>query len=668
MKDPEKELDEILSGLSIKEIRLSCDLNSLFKREGSGGIERLLAEAEELEEVERVPLLVPFERAQEERQTGNTKSELPVIKLPAMKPEQVHSLERGPKQKRDQERERQGERERKKVRDNTANLWPKETPILEQIHEHKLLMRTGRNHYYVLGSVPQDLSSMRVTLLIEELPTGRKERTKIDLYEREEMKSFSMEMAHLSGQSPEEIESELQTLTDLLEKFRDAQVETVRPGFQSKKAPTVLHKNKELECIKFLSSKNLMQKLDRLIEKTGVVGEENTRKLLFVIASTYKMTTPLHALVQGTSGSGKSHLINSIGGCLPPEDVLSMTRVTSKSFYHYSKEELVDKVILIQDYDGLDEEAQYAFRELQSAGNISSSTTYKDKYGNLISAVKCVKSHFASMLATTKAEVYYDNMSRSVIIGVDESDEQTSRIIEYQNKKLAGLIDGREEKEIKEFLQNCIRCIKPYEVVNRYADKIRLPAEAKMLRRLNSHYQAFVKQITILHQHQREKDDLGRLIAEPEDLQIACDILFDAIMLKVDDLDTCLRQFFDRMKLFIQSQAKEKGAKLYEFQFTQRDVRLFLNTSKTQCFRYMEDLELLEYVQKVGGYANRGFKYKIVFWDDMEKMRTKVKAELGKQLSELLVVREVTEVDDKKMTLVQGARNAKTRMNTKGSR
>ena len=198
-----------------------------------------------------------------------------------------------------------------------------------------------------------------------------------------------------------------------------------------------------------------------------------------------------------------------------------MTRVTSKSFYHYNKDELVDKLLLIQDFDGLDEEAQYAFRELQSAGNISSSTTYKDKAGNLISAVKTVKSHFASLLATTKAEVYYDIMSRSVILGVDESDAQTMRIIDYQNKRLSGIIDSKEEQQAKVFLQNCMRCIKSLEVVNKYADKIRLPLEAKMLRRLNSHYQSFVKQITILNQYQRRKDEQGRLIAEPEDLKIA---------------------------------------------------------------------------------------------------------------------------------------------------
>jgi predicted GTPase len=617
------------------------DLNQIFLREGSAGVQKLLDDAslvEELTEVESIPLPIRQQEVTQEEETvtlplpelvvkqppGSEEAEeeviiplqmetvipLPIKEPPTQKPEKIIK----PNQVFTEE-----------IDFDPAILK------LEVLHEHKLLMRTPLNNYYVLGTITQDLGSMRITLMVEELATERKERTKLDLYEREQISLYSQQIAEMYNQPFEQIEADLVSLTDLLEKCRELQMEDLKTKYQNTKKQSPLSAEKRTACIQFLSGKNFMKGIDELIEQAGVVGEESTRRLLFVIASTYKMDTPLHALVQGTSGSGKSHLINTIGSCFPPEDVISMTRVTSKSFYHYTKDELVDKLILIQDYDGLDEEAQFAFRELQSAGNISSSTTYKDRYGNLMSAVKTVRSHFASLLATTKAEVYYDNMSRSMISGVDESDDQTRCIITHQNKKLAGIVDTREERKAKDFLQNCMRCVKPMEVVNPYADKIYLPFEAKMLRRLNSHYQAFVKQITILHQYQRRKDDRGRLIAEPEDLHLACEILFDAIMLKVDDLDSSLRQFFDRMKDHIKkAAATTKGQ---EFQFTQRDVRLALSISKTQCFRYFEELELSEYIQRTGGYANRGFKYKIVFWDDMEKTRDRVKADLKRQLA-----------------------------------
>ncbi len=617
MKDSINQLKSLIQRVPLRRVAVpeTENLNQLYLREGSEGVQKLLESAtliEEVTELESVPLPLP-------PQTEIKEEELLVFSPP----ETIRVS--APRT------ETQWEENAQQFLNPGANgESDTENPQLEVLHEHKIALRRPLNNYYVLGTMVQDIGSMRVTLMVEETASGRKERTKIDLYEREQISLYVQQIAELYNQSSEEVESDLLLLTDLLEKFREAQLEQVKTPYQSQRKNHVITPEKQNDCIQFLKGRDFMKGIDELIRQAGVVGEESTRRLLFVIASTYKMSTPLHALVQGTSGSGKSHLINTIGDCFPPEDVISMTRVTSKSFYHYTKDELVDKLILIQDYDGLDEEAQFAFRELQSAGNISSSTTYKDRYGNLMSAVKTVRSHFASLLATTKAEVYYDNMSRSMITGVDESEEQTKRIIIHQNRKLAGIIDTREERRAKEFLQNCMRCILPMEVVNPYADKVYLPFEAKMLRRLNSHYQAFVKQITILHQYQRKRDERGRLIAEPEDLKLACEILFDAIMLKVDDLDSSLRQFYDRMKQYVLKIAGKGREK--EFTFTQRDVRLALNISKTQCFRYFEELELLEYLQRNGGYANRGFKYKIVFWDEMEKIREKVQSDLETQL------------------------------------
>lgn len=610
-----KELKDVINNVPLKRVALKEDesLNSVYQQNGSAGVLNLIQNAEGLEEVEpvaQVNVAVP----KSELKTANSDWNRNVDHF--LNNEEVFT-------------EQESEEAENTENENTGK------PYLEVVHENKLVFKTPNNHFYILGGITQDLSALKVTLLVEELSNNRKERTKIDLYERESVKIFADQLAEAFNQFGETVESELLQLTEALEKYRERQYEQAKAIMKNTRHVGLISNEQKQQCLDFLKQPDLIQSIDQLIETAGVVGEERTRKLLFIIASTYKMSDPLHALVQGSSGSGKSHLINCIGSCLPPEDVMSMTRVTSKSFYHYNKDELIDKVMLIQDFDGLDEEAQYAFRELQSAGNISSSTTYKDRSGNIISTVKVVRSHFASLLATTKAEVYYDNMSRSLIIGVDESDEQTQKIIEHQNKRLAGLIDLKEERRAKEFLQNCLRCIKPMEVVNRYADKITLPLKAKMLRRLNNHYQGFVKQVTILHQHQRQKDEQGRLIAEPEDLKIACDILFDAIMLKVDDLDSSLRQFFDRMKDYVKQIAKENNKTPTETVFTQREIRLALNASKSMCFRFMEDLELLEYVQKTGGYANRGFKYKIVFWDDMETVREKIKADLYDQVNSL---------------------------------
>ena len=220
-------------------------------------------------------------------------------------------------------------------------------------------------------------------------------------------------------------------------------------------------------------------------------------------------------------------------------------------------------------------------------------------------------------------------MSRSIILGIDEGQEQTDRIIQYQNGKLAGRVDEGLELKAKVLLQNCIRCLKPYAVVNGYADKIQLPVEAKMRRRLNSHYQEFVSQITILNQYQREKDEQGRLIATIEDLKLASEIVFEALMWKVDELDSSLRQFFERLKAYIGKQLCGKQTK-----FTQREVRQALNESRSQMARFMSELLKLEYINIVDGAVNRGYKYQIQFWDDIGLVRKRVQDGLARQVEQ----------------------------------
>jgi predicted transcriptional regulator len=281
---------------------------------------------------------------------------------------------------------------------------------------------------------------------------------------------------------------------------------------------------------------------------------------------------------------------------------------------------------LIQDIDGLDEEAMYAFREMQSAGFVSSSTIKKDSVGNLQSVIHLVKSRFASLVATTNAEIYFDNLSRSIVLGIDESEEQTLKIIDAQNKKTAGLFDIAKALKGKELLQNCMRVLKSYEVVNKYANQIKLPMKAKMQRRLNSHYQDMIKQITLLNQFQRIQDEQGRLITELNDLVLATEIMFDSIMWKVDELDSSLRQFFDMLKAYLFKLGNHQTS------FNTREVRQAFNLSPSQMHRYMQELIKLQYIHVSGGSSNRGYRYTVSYWDDMEKIRQEVKADLMKQI------------------------------------
>jgi len=447
---------------------------------------------------------------------------------------------------------------------------------------------------------------------------------KLDLYEYAQIEKVCKLAADKLGLRKEELEADLQELTGLLEYYRDKKV---HQGKEQKDIKIQVPTASATKCIEFLKSENLIQKINQLIGKAGIVGEETNRILLFIIASSYKMPDTLHALIQGSSGSGKTRLLKIISQLMPAEDVKRYTRVTDNSFYNQDEYFFVNKLVCFEDLDGLKEDAQLAVRELQSNEILISSTSIKDKNGSISGGERVVRGPIASLACTTKGEVYEDNISRSFLIAVDESREQTLKVIQYQNNEAAGLIQKAEQKKVKQFMQNCLRMLRPYQVINPYANKIQLPEEAHKIRRLNELYQCFVRQITLLNQYQRKTDKQGRLITEKADLQTACDILFESILLKVDELDGSLRQFYEKLKAFVQKKGKD-------YEFNRFELRKELGLSKSQQHYYISRLVQLEYLQQ-RGFANRGYRYKIAHWDNMAALRARIKDSLQNQLNAL---------------------------------
>jgi DNA primase len=521
--------------------------------------------------------------------------------------------------------------EKKKVSESPQT--PEKLYKLDTSHPHNLKYRTETADYEIKGGIGKNgLDRLIISLHIIHPETRKKSRVRLDLYEDKQVEKTAREAGEKLELRSDLIETDLNHLADLL----DEQREQEQQEKESQEQPKYHHipENEKQQAFELLLSKgkykgNLIQNINELIGKSGVIGEENNRAFLFCIASSHKMPETLHALVQGSSGSGKTHLVRQITDFMPLENVIRLTRVTESSFYNYGEYDLQNKLVVIEDYDGLKEEAELAFRELQSNDELRSSVSAKDTdYGSYRTQIRVVKGPISSMAATTRGAIYEDNLSRCFVIAVDESKEQTLKIIHYQNSKAAGEIDTTEQNEIQTLLQNCIRLLKALEVINPFANKIQLPEEAFKIRRLNSNFQSFVKQVTLLNQYQREKDRQGRLITQKQDLATAIEIMFDSIILKVDELDGSLRDFYEKLKIYIEAQGKE-------YEFTQREVRQGLRISKTQMQRFINDLLELEYIERKGTGIHGATKYRISYWDDNTALKKRIKESLMNQLKNI---------------------------------
>ena len=377
------------------------------------------------------------------------------------------------------------------------------------------------------------------------------------------------------------------------------------------------------DALDFLKKGNVLKNLNEKIGRCGIVGEENTRGLLFLLVLSYKNQKPLHGIVQGSSGSGKTHLISRIADMMPPEDVLRFTRITEGSLYNWGEYDLFKKVIVIEDLDGLEEKALYALREFISNQILRSSVTVKDKKGNNKSRKKEVKGQFSSLSATTRGETYEDNMNRSFLLAVDESGQQTSKIINYQNRRAAGEVDEEKEQENIRFIREAVRLLKPYTVINPFAPHLQLPEKVQQIRRLNEMYQAVIKQVALVNQYQRRVSADNKLIAQIEDVEQATEILFESIILKVDELDGALRAFYEKLKKTF----KDK-------EFSRFEAMATTGFRKTQLQFYLNELLRLEYL-KQKGFANKGYKYQVNHNDNQQAVRQEIKSHFEKQIEAL---------------------------------
>ncbi len=495
-----------------------------------------------------------------------------------------------------------------------------------------LVYLTSIARYYIKGGVrtsAKDLQHLKITLVVEN-DKGRKSRNGLDLYEDRQVEKVAAHIAERLGLRADLVELDLHALADELEIYRK---EILNGEGKKEEKKVSIPKDKRSKILAFWKRPDVFKQIDRLLELLGIVGEENNRRLGFCIVSSPRMPEPLHGLIQGSSGSGKTHLLSVLCSIIPEEWYIPITRATDNTFYNYGKYELSNKLISIEDKDALSDDANLSFRELQSKGMVSQSTTGQDESGYNRSYVKEVYGPIASLSCTTKGSMYLDDMNRCFLLAIDESEEQTRRVLDYLKRSAAGKINKKKQEEAKLFLQDALRMLHAYEVVIPQAPKLSLPPGVRDERRLNSLYLKLVKQITLLHQYQRTKDQAGRLIATKNDLKLANEIMFDAIVLKVDDLHGPLRSFYEKLKRYLMGIAGDQASK---YIFRQREIRQGLHLSRSSLARFVKELLEMEYVHVVGGSEHKGLTYQISYWDDNEALRQRIKKHLYDQIAKLI--------------------------------
>ena len=277
-------------------------------------------------------------------------------------------------------------------------------------------------------------------------------------------------------------------------------------------------------AMKLLECHDILQKAAEDMELLGHVGELNTKKLALICSVSARAGAPIQPSTHAQSASGKNFLWDMVLSLSPPEKVIKRSGFSAKALFR-TQADLKGAVLYIQEIAG-SEDADFSIRVLQSDGRLEYESTEKMPDGSMGTVVYTKEGPCVVVQTTTRNHLHPENETRVFPIYIDESEAQTSRIVDNMMQEASGWGMGSEEKqEIRQAWQDAIRLLEESEVLVPFAQRIKLPTSQVRVRRDAKRLVDVIRVISWLEQYKRERDPLGRIVATEEDFYAALDLV-----------------------------------------------------------------------------------------------------------------------------------------------
>ena len=349
---------------------------------------------------------------------------------------------------------------------------------------------------------------------------------------------------------------------------------------------------------------NIMEAIKDDYTALGLVGESYNKILAYTSAISRKMDSPLNLLMLSSSGAGKSALIDKTVKLTPPEDVIRTSSISNKALFYM--ESLKDKLLVLEEAAGMND--TYAIRTLISEGYLSLETVS----GGKLKSTR-VEGGCSVFQSTTNPEINAETKSRFFTLGVDESRDQTRNILASQRKAytLEGLIGNLEEQNIIHKHHTFQRMLKPYAVVNPFAEYLFYEDDRLQARRDQPKLLNLCRAVAFLNQLQKNVksyQNINYIEASKDDINIAVELASEIIGLSLDDLSIPSRDLLEQLNEML-----PKGKERHNSSFTRTDIMNYTGWSSTRLHIHLNQLLKTELVLKLSGRKNSLQHYRLLY-------------------------------------------------------
>src|SRR5487761_2775205 len=456
-----------------------------------------------------------------------------------------------------------------------------------------------------------DGNRLSVALSVSDQASGRFHLDTLDLYAARQRHVFLDAAASELHVDREVLSAEMTDVLGAAERGRDE---------AAVKEPSVeLNAADRQAALAWLNDPALFQRLGQDLSTLGVVGESTNLLVCYLATISRKGDRPLGIIVQSSSAGGKSTLVDAVTSLVPPEDLVSLSAITSQALYYLGGSGLRHKVLSVAEEHG-SLRASYALKLLLSEGRLSIASTGKDQgSGRLMTKNYETTGPVALLMTSTATAIDPELENRLVVLGVNETQSQTKAIIEAQRRgvSLEGLGERRRRDELRLLHANVQRLLVAMPVVINHLDHD-FPSSATRHRRDHAKLLSIIAAITLLHQFQRESRDTlveGTTVTYLE--ATASDIARGLALARVlertsDGLAPQTARLFEVMRERATAMSRESEVEPEAVEVTRRELRELLGWSVTQVRAATDSLVALEYVVVAGGGRGRCRTYRLV--------------------------------------------------------
>lgn len=234
-----------------------------------------------------------------------------------------------------------------------AAALPPVAPLPFEMRGEDVLLRFGDREYRVRG-LQKNMSGdiLRINLRVMGVNAYGDMALHVDTLELNAARprmAFVKQAAAELGIKEEIVGRDVSKVLFKLEELRDEQV---RQALAPKEPEIKLTEEERGAALELLRDPRLMERIVEDFARCGVVGEETNKLVGYLGAVSRHLEKPLAVIVQSSSASGKSSLMDAVLAFVPEEHRVQYSSMTGQSLFYMGDTDLQHKVLAIVEEGG----------------------------------------------------------------------------------------------------------------------------------------------------------------------------------------------------------------------------------------------------------------------------------------------------------------------------